>query len=171
LPDSIRDIFSGFVGFLLVLACLFALYTILGWLVRLKEKRTSDVPPSPRLLERELLVSAEHHYRQALLHAEKQEYDAGLQQLYMATLCLLDERKIAPFEATRTNAEYAILLENTQLSAHDPGKESLGRYFMRMARQFESMRYGLRSTSPGQFETSCADYQELQSLVSGLSHG
>jgi len=171
LPDSIRDIFSGFVGFLLVLACLFALYTVLGWLVRLKEKKTNDAQAPPRLLERELLINSEHHYRQARLHAEKQEYDAGLQQLYMATLCLLDERKIAPFEATRTNAEYAALLGKTQLLLNESGNEALKRYFIRMARQFESMRYGLRSTSPGQFETSCTDYQELQSLVSGLSHG
>lgn len=170
LPDSIRDIFSGFVGFLLVLACLFALYTVLGWLVRLKEKRLRIAQPSPRLLERELLVSAEHHYGQARLHADRQEYDAGLQQLYMATLCLLDERKIALFEATRSNAEYATLLGQAQPTV-GLDNETLKRYFVRMARQFEAMRYGLRPTSPGQFETSCTDYQELQSLVSGLSHG
>lgn len=170
LPEGIRDIFSGFVGFLLVLACLFALYTVLGWLVRLKEKKLSAPQSEPRLLDRELLVNSDHHYRQALLSAEQKAYDAGLQQLYMATLCLLDERKIAPFEVTRSNAEYAALLEQSRAGVV-PGNGALKRYFINMARQFEAMRYGLRPISLGQFETSCTDYQALRSLVSGLGHG
>lgn len=170
LPENIRDIFSGFVGFVLVLAGLFVLYLFLGWLLRLKEKSASQPPSEARMLENVVLVNSVHHYQQAQAAAEIGDYEVALKQLYMATLCLLDERKVAPYEATRTNLEYLALLENahkTGFQARDDMKVS----FQRMARQFESVRYGLRPMSAGQFEQSRSDYQAIQGLAEGWING
>ena len=169
LPDNIRDIFSGFVGFLLILAGLFALYVLLGWLLRLRERNEPILPPEARLLEQVLLVSAEHHYQQALAAAEGEDYEAALKQLYMATLCFLDERKIAPYEATRTNWEYLTLLERSRQPSN-PGDADLKACFERMARQFEAVRYGMQPMSQGQFEKSRSDYQSMQTLAAGWLH-
>jgi hypothetical protein len=169
LPENIRDIFSGFVGFILVLVGLFALYVLLGWLLRLKEKAFAQTTAPTRLLENVLLVSSTHHYGQAQAAAEASDYETALKQLYMATLCMLDERKVAPYEATRTNLEYSALLGQGQ-GASELGDITLKQSFERMARRFESVCFGLRHISPGQFEQSRSEYQRMQTLAEGWVH-
>lgn len=169
LPDSIRQIFSGFVGFLLVLLGLFALYFFLGWLLRLRERSIEEAPPPARVLDQVVLVNSVHHYRQAQSLADKQDYAEALRHLYMAMLCLLDERKLAPYEATRTNLEYLSLL--AQHGSGNQAPEGLPEHFARLARQFEAVRYGMQSLGAGQFDQSCADYKSLQAVIAaGGSH-
>jgi hypothetical protein len=170
LPENIRDIFSGFVGFILVLVGLFVLYLVLGWLLQLKEKSSHKHSSEVRLLEHMVLVNSVHHYQQAQIAAEIEDYEMALRQLYMATLCLLDERKVAPYEATRTNLEYLALLEQGQ-DAVANAQGAMKGSFERMARQFESVRYGLRPISLGQFEQSRSDYQAMQAMAESWVHG
>jgi hypothetical protein len=168
LPENIRDIFSGLIGFILVLVGLFAVYLFLGWLLRLKEKKAPPPPPQARLLEQVVLVSSSHHYQQAQLESEKGDFEAALRHLYMAALCLLDEQKVAPYEATRTNLEYQALLAETAGAAgglQGHGKNSVKNCFARLARQFEAVRYGMLPVSREQLGHTRLDYEQLQQLV------
>jgi len=169
LPENIRSIFSGFTGFLLVLAGLFVLYILLGWLMRWRERQLPVSQPQPRMLEEVVLVNSEHHYQQARQEAEKGDYESALKHLYMAMLCLLDERKLAPYEATRTNLEYLALLEQAKAlrTAGPQSGASLKACFTSLARQFEAARYGLQPVTPGQFEHSRGDYEAMVQLVAG----
>jgi hypothetical protein len=174
LPENIRDIFSGVIGFVLVLMGLFALYVFLGWLLRLKEKKALPPPPQARLLEQVVLVSSAHHYRQAQLESGKGDFEAALRHLYMAALCLLDEQKVAPYEATRTNLEYETLLAKVADVAggvQDNDERSLKDCFARLARQFEAVRYGMLPVSQQQLVHSQSDYENLQQLVGQQAGG
>ena len=176
LPSHMQDWFSVLVGVILILVGLFVLYLVLGWLVRWRENSARKPLPPARFLETVLLVNAEHHYQQAQLAANTGDFEQALRQLYMATLCLLDEQKLAPYEATRTNLEYLALLAEgfTSGRAIKAGQHAgvtvqdasaMQEAFARMARQFESVRFGLRPISLGQFEQSRADYQIMLDMA------
>ncbi len=174
LSAHLQNGYSYLVGAVLILVGLFVIYLVLGWLVRWREGAARKPLPPVRLLDEVLLVNAEHHYQQALRAADAAEYALALRQLYMATLCLLDERKLAPYEATRTNLEYLALLK-AGLTAGAKGApplaevqpaavqdvEAMQSAFARLARHFESVRFGLQPVSVTQFEQSRVDFQVM----------
>ena len=158
LPENIREVFSLFVGFLIVMVSLYALYIVLGWLLRIKESRRPQPPPETRLFEQAQLVDSGFHYQQARQAAENSQYEEAIRQLYMATLCLLDEQAVAPYEAARSNLEYIALLAQSP-STH---QQDLKLAFGRLASRFESSRYGGKSINQTQFEQGALDYEQIQ---------
>lgn len=158
LPENIRDVFSLFVGFLLVMASLYAFYIFLGWLLRIRESRQPKPPPETRLFEQAQLVDSNFHYQQARQAAQSNQYEEAIRQLYMATLCLLDEKAVVPYEAARSNLEYIASLAQSP-AAH---QQDLKPAFERLAKRFEATRYGGRSVNQAQFEQGQQDYEQLQ---------
>src|SRR5690606_22873994 len=72
MPENILHLFSGFVGFLLILLALYVFYLILTTMVRLAD-RTRPAPATrrERIVAETLLVDSGHHYRQARLLADQ----------------------------------------------------------------------------------------------------
>ena len=114
LPENIRWIFSVFVAFVLVLCALFGLYLFLGWLLKRQNRLSIPANASAQKSEQIHPLNSRHHSREAKRAADEARYELALQHLYMASLCLLDEHKIAPYEANRTNMEYLALLERSR---------------------------------------------------------
>jgi hypothetical protein len=163
LPQNIRDIASGFIGFVLVLAGLYALYLLLTLFLRWKKERNQSRQTAPRFFEQTPLINSTYHYQQAHQAADMGDYKEGIQALYMATLCLLDETKMMPYELTRTNLEYQRGL--TELSRLD-----LRLGFASLARQFEGIRYGNQPAGLQQFQASHQHYQHFQEKLA-VPHG
>jgi hypothetical protein len=168
LSSNIRDVFSGFIGFLLVLLALYALYIILGWLVHLTEKRKPKPPAEARRFEETVLIDSDYHYRQAQEAARQNHYPEALRQLYMGTLCLLDEQAVVPYAVTRSNLEYLRSLELAKLQQSDR-KPELRSAFAELARQFEAAYYGKQPVDAGQFEATQAQYKAIHAAVA--AHG
>jgi hypothetical protein len=163
LPENIQNIFSGFIGFLLILAGLYALYLLLTVFLRWKKTENRNSPGNSRFFEQTPLINAAYHYQQAHQAADMGNYREGIRALYMATLCLLDENRIMPYEPTRTNLEYQRGL--TELSRLD-----LRQGFGNLARQFEGIRYGNQPAGLQQFQTSRRQYQHFQEQLA-VPHG
>jgi len=159
LPENIRDIFSGAVGFLIVMVGLFTVYTLLGWLLRRKQLKTPKPGQPAKVFEQSLLIDSTHHYQQAQQAAETRQYDEALRQLYMATLCLLDERAIVPYQSARTNLEY---LEHLAQAGSRSNQAELKAAFEQLAQQFEASRYGHQSVQKANLDQSCQAYSAIQ---------
>ena len=177
LPENIRWIFSVFVAFVLVLCALFGLYLFLGWLLKHRDRLSIHANASLQKSEQIQPLNSRHHTREAKQAADEARYELALQHLYMASLCLLDEHKIAPFEANRTNLEYLALLEKSRLSSTGVSsalaeQSQLPTCFRMISNQFEAVRYGLRPLQVGQYAQSLSSYEALQSALqqSGVSH-
>lgn len=162
LPQNIRDVFSGFIGFILILAGLYAFYLLLTLILRWKEGRSKNRPENARLFEETVLVNSEHHYRNARQAAQAKDYGTGIRELYMATLCLLDEKTLVPYNTSLTNLEYQASLSQQA----DPVRSNFGS----LAKRFESVRYGGRPADPAQFEHTHEAFQQLQSGLT-VKHG
>jgi hypothetical protein len=178
LPENIRWIFSVFVAFVLVLCALFGLYLFLGWLLKRRDKLSIPANANPQLSEQVQPLNSRHHTREAKRAADEARYELALQHLYMASLCLLDEHKIAPFEANRTNLEYLALLEKSKLTSTGVSsalaeQPKLPACFRMISNQFEAVRYGLQPLHAGQYAQSFSSYQALQSALEqpGVSNG
>jgi hypothetical protein len=168
LPENIRDIASGFIGFILVLMCLYAFYILLGWLLRLRESKAQQPASTARLFEEALLIDSAHHYQKAQEAARFQQYEDALRQLYMATLCLLDEQNLVPYTVTRSNLEYLQSLEQARLAytADTPASaKQLKAAFQDLAQRFEAACYGNQPVNASQFEQSQASYAHIQALA------
>lgn len=161
LPENIRDIVSGSIGFIIVLMGLYAFYIVLGWLVRRKQEKIIKTAAEAKVFEQSLLIHSEHHYTQARQAANSGQLEEALRQLYMATLCVLDEQSVVPYQMARTNLEYLEILSQ----AGNLSQTELKTAFQRLAKQFESSRYGKQAVLPQQFEQSCSDYQTIQQAV------
>jgi hypothetical protein len=158
LPENIRDIFSGLIGFILILIGLYALYLVLGWLLECKQGQEEKKSEAIGIFEHKLLINSAHHYQVAQEQAGQQHYKTALQQLYMATLCLLDETAVIRYEATRTNLEY-------QHTLTSQSRAELKQLFGSMAQRFESIHYGNHLASQEQFERSHHDYESFQAKL------
>lgn len=163
LPQNIRDIFSGVSGFLIALVGLYAFYLLLTFLLRLQERQKENKPAPSRLFEAILLINSQHHYQQALQLAQRQEFNLGIRELYLASLCLLDEKALVPYTMTRTNLEY-------QAQLQEAGKPETGTSFQQVAHPFEATHYGKQSAGATQFESSHHAFQSLQVSLS-VPHG
>jgi hypothetical protein len=166
LSTHIRDVFSGFIGFLIVLLALYAFYIILGWVVRLRERKAPKPPSPARRFEETLLIHSEHHYRLAQQAAQQQHYPEALRQLYMATLCLLDEQAVVPYTVTRSNLEY---LQSLETAAQQRDGHELRAAFAELAKRFEAAHYGNQPVDAHLFQASQGHYQTIQTQVS--AHG
>jgi len=163
LPENIRDVFSGFIGFILVLVGLYAFYLLLTVILRWKEGRNPGNPEQVRQFERTLLIDSGHHYQNARQAAKNREYETGIRELYMATLCLLDETTLVPYNTSRTNAEY-------RASLAQQATQPVDAHFRNLASQFESVQYGKRKAGAAQFEHSHEAFQRLQ-VGLAVKHG
>lgn len=159
LPQNIRDIFSGLSGFLIALVGLYAFYLLLTFLLHFQEKKKNALPLPIRVFEETLLVNSDHHFRQSMEAAQENLYDRGIRELYLATLCLLDESRLVPYTAARTNQEYG---QQIQESA----KPNTLVNFITVASKFEMTHYGGRAANATLFSTS---QKAFQSLKTGLS--
>ncbi|WP_373532372.1 DUF4129 domain-containing protein [Vampirovibrio sp.] len=155
LPQNIRDIFSGFIGFLLVLAGLYACYLLITLVLRWQNQKGKPPLEKPRFFEQTLLINSTSHYQQAQQAADKGNYKDGIQALYLATLCLLDETQLMPYELTRTNREY-------QRGLAEQSRLDLKQAFVNLARVFEGIRYGNQTADLAQFQASHQHYQYFQ---------
>ncbi len=168
LPDNMRDIFSGFIAFILVLMGLYAFYILLGWLLKIKTRKAKAVPDVLPGAGQALLVSAEHHYAQALKASRKNRYPDAVRQLYLATLCLLDEQSVVPFETARSNLEYIRALAQqspVDLKQANLKQSDLKAAFIRVAHQFEAARYGNQPVQNEQWQQCEQDYRQLRTQV------
>lgn len=163
MPENIRDLFSGFVGFVLVLLGLYAFYIFLGWLLRKRETQIPADVSESRVLEKTRLISSAYHNQKAHEMAKTGQYDTAVRQLYFALLCLLDEKALVRFEATRTNGEYVRNLSGK-------ASEEMGEGFMRLARRFEAAYYGRQHVSADQFAQCEQSYRQIEKLTGG-GHG
>jgi hypothetical protein len=168
LPENIREVFSGFIAFLIVLLSLYAFYIILGWLLQFKERLAPKLAPEARQFEETLLINSAYHYQQAQAAAHSQHFQEALRQLYMATLCLLDEQAVVPYSVTRSNLEYLHSLEQVT-EAQSKSPTELKAAFSALARRFEAARYGNQPVDIGQFEASQANYTIIQATAA--NHG
>lgn len=164
LPENIRDVFSGFIGFLVVLLSLYAFYLVLGWLLQLKETRAPKSPQGARQFEEALLINSAYHYQQAQAAAKENQFQEALRQLYMATLCLLDEQAVVPYTVTRSNLEYLHSLE-VATESKPASRSELKLAFSELARRFEAARYGNQPVDISQFEASQANYNTIQAMA------
>lgn len=165
LPENIRSTFNGLIGFILVLMALYALYIILGWLRSLQENRFRKIANQSRIFEELSLINSAHHYQQALEYSKAGQYAEAVRQLYVATLCLLDEAKIVPYQTARSNGEYIDTLSRyslTGLMVEKARTLSLKENFEHLSRCFESFRYGGYPVSEPQFVSSQAAYQAFE---------
>lgn len=158
LPDNIRDIFSGFVGFIIGLMVLYVFYLGLGWLLRRRQAKFQFTPATPRYFEQEQLISADHHARQANRLSRQGEYASAIRELYLATLCLLDEKQVVPFALARTNREYLFELNRKTSS-------ELKTVFQQLARRFEAVRYGHEPMDEATFTACDQLYQQVEALT------
>ncbi|WP_303673874.1 DUF4129 domain-containing protein [Vampirovibrio chlorellavorus] len=164
LPQNIRDLFSIFISFILVLAGLYGVYLLLTLLIRWQEGRQiSNQKAADRFFEESLLTTSEHHYRNAFQAAQNGDYQNAIRELYMASLCLLDEKSVVPYESARTNLEY-----QRQLSAQ--AREDLKQDFHAMAQTFEGIRYGKQHAGAAQFQSSHTRFEALQTHLK-VPHG
>jgi hypothetical protein len=158
LPQNIRDIFSGLSGFLIALVGLYAFYLFLTFLLQWQERKKSEQPTPARVFEETSLINSQHHYQQAQQAARNHQYAEGIRELYLATLCLLDEKALVPYTVTRTNLEYQAQLHETV----NPKAETS---FTQLAQKFEAMRYGQQEAGSAHFETSDQAFQSLQTSL------
>lgn len=157
LPENIKDLFSGFISFVLVLMGLFALYLLLGWILRVTEPRQSaQEKDAPRIFDEALLVSARYHREQAHAFADKGCYAEGIRQYYLALLCFLDESKLVPFSATLSNEEYA-----ASLLAKGAVANALAG-FRGVALPFEVSRYGQHPVEAIHYRQVQACFEQLE---------
>jgi hypothetical protein len=156
LPQNIRDLFSVFISFILVLGGLYGVYLLLALLIRWQEQRQlKNEPKAARFFEESLLISSEHHYQNACAAAQCGDYKTGIRELYMASLCLLDEKAIVPYESARTNLEY-----QHQLSEQARG--DLRQDFYALAQTFEGIRFGKQPAGAEQFQNSQTRFETFQ---------
>lgn len=164
LPQNIRDLFSIFISFMLILAGLYGVYLLLTLLIRWREGRqVNNDPAVARFFEESLLITSEHHYQKACQAAQKGDYQEGIRELHMASLCLLDEKAIIPYESARTNLEY-----QHQLSEQARG--DLKQDFQAMAQTFEGIRYGKQPAGAEQFQNSHVRFETFQNHLK-VPHG
>lgn len=163
LPQNIRDTFSGLSGFLIALVGLYAFYLFLTFLLRWQERKKAEQPATTRIFEEILLINSQHHYQQAQQAALNHEYASGIRELYLATLCLLDEKALVPYTIARTNLEY-------QDQLHETASPKVETSFTQVAQKFEAMRYGKQKAGSTQFESSDQAFQSLQTSLS-VSNG
>lgn len=162
LPQSMLSLFSGFIGFILILMGLYVFYMLLTYVLHMQERRVKPPAQEARTFDQTLLVSAAHHKQQAADHARSGQFDEAVRQLFLAALCLLDETAMVPFEWTRTNREYLEAL------APEPTRPLQGP-FRELSRMFEAVRYGNRHADAGQYAACEARMQELE--TEGARHG
>jgi hypothetical protein len=159
MPESIQDIFSGLVGFILILLGLYAFYIMLGWLLRLQQRQQKRSGlPEPRFLTQICLINSTHHAQKAREMAELGQYDTAIRQLYLAQLCVLDERALVRFEATRSNREYTEILSRQ-------GQTEIGTGFAQISQRFEATHYGQQPVTETQFSECDQVYHHLEALA------
>lgn len=156
LPQNIRDLFSVFITFVLILAGLYGIYLILTLLLRWQEqKRQKNSPQAPRFFEESLLINSGHHAENAAMAAQAGDYTRGVRELYMASLCLLDESGLIPYEAARSNLEYQQnLAQKTRSDLKSP--------FQSIANSFERTHYGRQPANALYFERSQMQFKNFQ---------
>lgn len=162
LPEAIKDIFSGFIGFMLVLAGLFTLYLLLGWILRLTDRAEQAKKKEIRIFDDTLLTDSAQHAKDAQRYAQEGNYTEGIRQWYLALLCLLDETQVVPFSKTRSNLEYRDLM----LASPDQWSG----LFEHLAHQFERVRYGQVPGEKSQFQQCQHWYEQLKQGVAKASH-
>lgn len=164
LPQNIRDLFSVFISFILILAGLYGVYLLLTLLIRWRENRqVNKEPAAVRYFEESLLINSAHHYQKAFQAAQKGAYQDGIRELYIASLCLLDERAIVPYESARTNLEY-------QHQLVEQARGDLRQDFHALAQTFEGIRYGKQPANVEQFQQSQASFETFQNHLK-VTHG
>ncbi len=164
LPQNIRDLFSIFISFILILAGLYGVYLLLTLVIRWQEgKQISNQNAAARFFEESQLITSEHHHQNACQAARNGDYQYAIRELYMASLCLLDEKAIIPYESARTNLEY-------QHQLNELARGDLKQDFYALAQTFESIRYGKQPAGAAQFQNSHVRFETLQNHLK-VPHG
>ncbi len=156
LPQNVLSLFSGFLGFLLILAGMYVFYLLLTTMLHLQERNRRPPAPPARRFDQSLLVNAAHHRSQAAALAQAGQYEDALRELFLCALCLLDERAWVPFDSTRTNREYLEALAATPARNLKP-------VFAQLCGAFEAVRYGKQPLSPAQYAACDAGIRQLES--------
>lgn len=142
----------------MVFLLLFVFYVLLVVARQFLMHRRKSVLPSRVTSEGVLLESVQAHRSRATALADAQQFGPAVHQLYLATLCLLDESRRVPFETYRTNREY---LEEPGLADSPASARS---DFSTVARQFEAVHYGHLPLEEGDY-TACRDaFESLLAL-------
>jgi hypothetical protein len=157
IPDFAQDLLSGFIGFIIVLSALFALYVLLGLFLKWTERAEKAPQAISSQLDELPLKSAAFHKQEAQKAAERGDYSTGIRHWYMALLCLLDETQFIPFSKTRSNLEYGVLLKARRQDLHSP--------FEQLATCFESLYYGNGTGNEEQFRQCGTWYTQLQKEI------
>ena len=154
LPDNILSLFSGFIGFLIILVLMYGFYVLLGWFIARRGMRTQPPLPAVTASERLLLVNAGHHHAQAQAHAKAQRYDAAVRELYLASLCLLDQTRAVAYDPSLTNRAYLAALQSVTNQSVRPA-------FAHLSGAFEAVRYGARPMDANAWAEALDRYQRL----------
>lgn len=161
LPPMMAKVFGWTICALLALIAMVGLYYLLGWIKRQMAPKVRDTAIEKRF-EETLLISSQHHAQEAKRLAQNNQLDLAIRELYLATLCILDESGLVRFEASRTNLEYRQLLR-PQASG-----EATIPAFQAIAGTFEASRYGHRTLQPQDFDSSADAFAQLDALGSKL---
>ncbi len=156
IPEFIFMVLTYVFWAVVIFFALVIFYLLLTILKRhLEEKAPGSMQAVPlKKFDEELLITAAHHQREAKKQARAAHYEEAVRQMYLALLCLLDETRLVPFEATRSNREYLKTLNKYSSS-------QLSTAFQELARLFESTRYGHLSVDAAGFEHYQAQYQDF----------
>jgi hypothetical protein len=159
LPVHIREAFQALLAFLLLIAALYVVYVLSGLLLRgmdgWSRRRRPDERTAHSLSSSACLAQARHW-------AEQGRYDEAIRQLYLAALSLLDERKLVPFEESRSDREYRAAL--SRRPGWNDGSSALPP-FARLADAFEAVRYGQKPGALPIFQRCEESYGELRDRV------
>lgn len=153
LSGSVLNIISYVLVMILMVLLMFGLYLLLSSLRRLMDRDRGDAAGEAPAPGPAVLVNSEFHKQEAERLAQRGDYEGAVRQMYLATLCLLEENKLVPFDATRTDGEYA---EALSALSQLPSAE-LPAHFAALAGYFERIRYGGRAADAGGFDGYCKD--------------
>ena len=163
MSDVVINVLGYALTALLVFLLIVAVYFLLTYIRRHLDKDNQSQSPVEFDHPSPLLINADWHQREARRLADENNYRDAVRQMFLATLCMLEEKRLVAFDATRTDMEY--LQELMELPAAD-----LPDCFKGLADQFEYIRYGAGQTDAegfGQYNARFADFSRHAVMATG----
>jgi hypothetical protein len=177
LPEQIQHLFSFVMTVLVLMVGLIVLYWLLGILLHWKKDKTTTAlqATQPASSSENSLQDTASHYQRALLLAEQSCYSSAIRQLYLASLCVLQEKQQVVIKANQTSGDVlqtlrAIFPDSPAGKKNQDNTQSqvLLHSFSCLARQFERSHFGSGLAGMGMFQQCLTHFEELKAVyVSG----
>lgn len=170
LPVQMQHVFSMMLMGLMLALVLFLSYLLLGFFTRGRgrgrpsdnHQRLTDGSHPSRLQARQAYEG------QASWYSKQRDYQHAIHQLYLASLCLLNERQWLTVEEAQTNqdiVEKATLAARTFSSKEDAHSLRPIEHLVSIVTVFESSYFGSREVEAHSFEQCWLQYHQLCEMV------